>query len=105
MRKHTIANARVQALPAISHLIHARKSVENGSVLSLSFGTFLSLYLATKEKEKYIKLLVRQTTTPYISKKKKFKSPLKQKNDFSKSSTSNRGFLFYTFMNFCKNAV
>ena len=35
-------------------LSNARKSVGSGSVFSLSLGTFLSLYLATKEKEKYI---------------------------------------------------
>ena len=39
------------------HLNHARKSVGIGSVFSLSFGTFLSLYLANKEKEKYIEKL------------------------------------------------
>ena len=37
------------------HFINARKSVENYGVFSLSFGTFLSLFFATKEKEKYIK--------------------------------------------------
>ena len=37
-------------------LLNARKSVGSGSVFSLSFGTFLSLYLANKEKEKYILL-------------------------------------------------
>ena len=35
-------------------LYDARKSVGNYGVFSLSFGTFLSLYLANKEKEKYI---------------------------------------------------
>ena len=35
-------------------LLNARKSVGSGSVFSLSFGPFLSLYLATKEKEKDI---------------------------------------------------
>ena len=37
-------------------LLNARESVGRGSVFSLSFGTFLSLYLANKEKEKYILL-------------------------------------------------
>ena len=41
--------------PATSILSNARKSVENYGVFSLSFGTFLSLYIANKEKEKYIK--------------------------------------------------
>ena len=36
------------------HFIYARKSVGSGSVFSLSFGPFLSLYLANKEKEKDI---------------------------------------------------
>ena len=36
------------------HFVNARKSVGNYGVFSLSFGTFLSLYLANKEKEKYI---------------------------------------------------
>ena len=36
------------------HFVNARKSVGNGSVFSLSFRSFLSLYLATKEKEKDI---------------------------------------------------
>ena len=36
-------------------LLNARKSVGSGSVFSLSFRSFLSLYLATKEKEKDIK--------------------------------------------------
>ena len=49
-----IASARVQALLATSILFNARKSVGGGSVFSLSFGPFLSLYLATKEKEKDI---------------------------------------------------
>ena len=34
--------------------LNARESVGSGSVFSLSFGPFLSLYLATKEKEKDI---------------------------------------------------
>ena len=44
----------MQALLATSILLNARKSVGNGGVFSLSFGPFLSLYLATKEKEKDI---------------------------------------------------
>ena len=36
------------------HFINARKSVRSGSVFSLSFGPFLSLFIATKEKEKDI---------------------------------------------------
>ena len=53
-RLAAIVSERVQALLAISILSNARKSVESGSVFSLSFGTFLSLCLANKEKEKYI---------------------------------------------------
>ena len=34
------------------HFVNARKSVGNYGVFSLSFGTFLSPYLANKEKEK-----------------------------------------------------
>ena len=49
-----IASERVQALLATSILLNARKSVGNGGVFSLSFGPFLSLYLANKEKEKDI---------------------------------------------------
>ena len=44
----------MQALLATFILLNARKSVGNGGVFSLSFGPFLSLYLATKEKEKDI---------------------------------------------------
>ena len=51
-----IVSVRVQALLATSILSNARESVGRGSVFSLSFGTFLSLYLANKEKEKYILL-------------------------------------------------
>ena len=36
----TIASERVQALPAAAIQSHARKSVENFCVISLSFGTF-----------------------------------------------------------------
>ena len=36
------------------HLNHARKSVGSGSVFSLSFRSFLSLFIAKKEKEKDI---------------------------------------------------
>ena len=39
------------------HLNHARKSVGSGSVFSLSFHSFLSLFIAKKEKEKDIKKL------------------------------------------------
>ena len=44
------------ALPKIRyiHLNHARKSVGNYCVFSLFFDSFLSLYFATKEKEKDI---------------------------------------------------
>ena len=49
-----IVSEKEQALPATSILFDARKSVGSGSVFSLSFGSFLSLYLATKEKEKDI---------------------------------------------------
>ena len=49
-----IVSEKEQALPATSILFDARKSVGNGSVFSLSFRSFLSLYLATKEKEKDI---------------------------------------------------
>ena len=51
-----IVSVRVQALLATSILSNARESVGRGSVFSLSFSTFLSLYLANKEKEKYILL-------------------------------------------------
>ena len=54
-RLAAIVSERVQALLATSILFNARKSVGNGSVFSLSFRSFLSLYLATKEKEKDIK--------------------------------------------------
>ena len=54
-RLAAIASARVQALLANNHpFINARRSVGNYGVFSLSFGTFLSLYFAIKEKEKYI---------------------------------------------------
>ena len=36
------------------HLNHARKSVGSGSMFSLSFHSFLSLFIAKKEKEKDI---------------------------------------------------
>lgn len=49
-----IVSEKEQALPATSILFDARKSVGSGSVFSLSFRSFLSLYLATKEKEKDI---------------------------------------------------
>ena len=39
------------------HLNHACKSVGSGSVFSLSFRSFLSLFIAKKEKEKDIKKL------------------------------------------------
>ena len=53
-RLAAIVSVRVQAKPATSILSNARESVGSGSVFSLSFGPFLSLYLATKEKEKDI---------------------------------------------------
>ena len=53
-RLGAIASEKVQALLATSILFNARKSVGSGSVVSLSFSPFLSLYLATKEKEKDI---------------------------------------------------
>ena len=53
-RERFLASVKVQALLAASILSNARKSVGNGGVFSLSFGSFLSLYLATKEKEKDI---------------------------------------------------
>ena len=53
-RLAAIASEKVQALLATSILSNARKSVGNYGVFSLSFGTFLSLYLANKEKEKDI---------------------------------------------------
>ena len=53
-RERFLASVKVQALLATSILLNARKSVGNGGVFSRSFGPFLSLYLATKEKEKDI---------------------------------------------------
>ena len=53
-RLAAIASEKVQALLATSILSNARKSVGNYGVFSLSFGTFLSFFIATKEKEKYI---------------------------------------------------
>ena len=53
-RLAAIVSVRVQALPAISILSNARKSVENNGVFSLSFRSFLSLFFAIKEKEKDI---------------------------------------------------
>ena len=53
-RLAAIASERVQALLATSILLNARKSVGSGSVFSLSFGPFLSLFIAIKEKEKDI---------------------------------------------------
>ena len=49
-----IVSEKEQALPATSILFDARKSVGSGSVFSLSFRSFLSLFIATKEKEKDI---------------------------------------------------
>ena len=54
-RLAAIVSEREQALPATSILSNARKSVGSGSVFSLSFRSFLSLFFATKEKEKDIK--------------------------------------------------
>ena len=51
--------------PATSILSNARKSVENYGVFSLSFGPFLSLYLANKEKEKDVKNYLIIRITPY----------------------------------------
>ena len=51
-RLAAIASVKVQALLATSILLNARKSVGNDGVFSLSFGPFLSLCLANKEKEK-----------------------------------------------------
>ena len=53
-RLAAIVSEREQALPAISIGFNARKSVGSGSVFSLSFRSFLSLFIATKEKEKNI---------------------------------------------------
>ena len=53
-RLGAIVSVRVQAQPATSILSNARKSVESGSAFSLSFRSFLSLFIAIKEKEKDI---------------------------------------------------
>ena len=47
-----IASARVQALLATSILFNARKSVGGGSVFSLSFRSFLSLFIRNKRERK-----------------------------------------------------
>ena len=47
-----IASARVQALLATSILFNARKSVGSSSVFSLSFRSFLSLFIRNKRERK-----------------------------------------------------
>ena len=64
-RLAAIVSERVQALLATSILSNARKSVGSGSVFSLSFRSFLSLYLANKEKEKDVKNYLIIRITPY----------------------------------------
>ena len=51
-RERFLASVKVQALPATSILINARKSVENNGVFSLSFRSFLSLFLRNKRERK-----------------------------------------------------
>ena len=51
-RLAAIVSAKVQTLLANQPFLNARKSVGNSSVFSLSFGPFLSLCFANKEKEK-----------------------------------------------------
>ena len=52
MRKHNDSERKSAGLPAAAIQSHARKGVGNSCVFSLSFGPFLSLLFATKEKEK-----------------------------------------------------
>ena len=51
---HSTDSERKSASPAcyLAILLNARKSVGNNGVFSLSFGPFLSLFIAKKEKEK-----------------------------------------------------
>ena len=51
-RLAAIVSARVQALLATSILINARKSVGSGNVFSLSFRSFLSLFIRNKRERK-----------------------------------------------------
>ena len=53
---HSTDSERKSASPAcyLAILLNARKSVGNNGVFSLSFGPFLSLFIAKKEKEKDI---------------------------------------------------
>ena len=76
--------------PATSILSNARKSVENYGVFSLSFGTFLSLYIAYKEKEKYIK------KKSFISKESLLFSSLKKQEEKSNKKGRNFNSLFYS---------
>ena len=55
MRKHNDSERKSAGLPAAAIQSHARKGVENNCVFSLSFGPFLSLFFAIKEKEKGMK--------------------------------------------------
>ena len=47
-----IVSESEQAMPATSILYNARKSVGSGSVFSLSFGSFLSLFICNKRERK-----------------------------------------------------
>ena len=73
------------------HFVNARKSVGNYGVFSLSFGTFLSLYLATKEKEKDIskKTFYLKTILTFSSLKKQ-EEKVSKKKKLSKFSTTLR---------------
>ena len=51
-RLAAIVSEREQALPAISIGFNARKSVGSGSVFSLSFRSFLSLFIRNKRERK-----------------------------------------------------
>ena len=55
MRQHNDSERKSAGLPAAAIQSHARKGVENNCVFSLSFGPFLSLFFAIKEKEKGMK--------------------------------------------------
>ena len=52
MRQHNNSEREPAGYACNSHSDNARKSVENNCVFSLSFGPFISLYIAIKEKEK-----------------------------------------------------
>ena len=84
-RLAAIVSARVQALLATSIFFNARKSVGSGSVFSLSFGPFLSLFLRNKRERKghlkklfYFKIVL---TFFFFIAIKEEKSKQKRRND------------------------